>query len=512
MERTDETVVLLPEPSQAFTALQKPVPQNVDVSNRTVYMISPASQASGSLTAPINTTSARTIFSVSCPGNGKIDFAHTMLELRLQFWNGNPAVPGGMVNAVPIYDIFGAMVQNLTFSINGKANPIFASVPGKYLAQHLAYLFMTYSNQALESQPWLFSPCLSEYYGIRETAGALPITNPVHATYQTRLERWFDPTYDGTVSLSNNSGKVFHLTIPLRDVLCSRIGGDSAPLNVREFVLEIQWDPQVNDKGFVKLPGITAPPGAVLTAPACAVSLVGINMLVSTYVMSAGELISGTKDKIAGRDDIMPFLNPRPQDVAAGLSALYPSVANLDHVWIFQEAYGRTNLAGTQIYTDSTQWIVPNCYRSTGGGVNLVASYDGPTGAIANLVGTAWNLASITYGSISQFPSQPIVLVDGTRPVMDQAKFFYDLAIDRISKRDLVPAIPLHIMNKTMPFVVVRPWSPEGITCTRIAKDLILRFGAIGSGYAGQDTQITVVASRVEIYSIGVDGSVRKME
>ena len=95
---------------------------------------------------------------------------------------------------------------------------------------------------------------------------------------------------------------------------------------------------------------------------------------------------------------------------------------------------------------------------------------------------------------------------------MDQAKFYYDLTIGRVGKRDLIPAIPLQIMNKTMPFVNLSPWCKENITMNRIARDLIVRFGTIGPGYAGQNSQFTIVASRIEIYSIGVDGSVRKME
>jgi len=508
MERNDESAVLIPEPSYCFTSAQKAVPQNVDTSNRTVYRTAPTTQSSGTLVSPLNAGGSRTTFAVSCPGNGKIDLAHTCLELSLQFWDGNAGVPGALQNAVPIADITGALIQNITFSINGQSNPVWTSIPDRYLLQRQSYLYMTYSEPALQQLPWLFTPVFSENYAINDTAGGQLPDDAKYATYLQRGQRWFDMTVIAHTLLAQQFTKIHHLTIPLRDLLCSRIGGDSAPLNLREFVLDIVWSPSVNTKGFVRFTGNDGNVPPVLEPPLCAVSVVGASMMVSTYVVSASELISGTKDKVAGKDDILPFYDPKPQDLAAGLTAFYPSVSNLDHVLIVQEAWGRTN-GGTESYSDSEQWLIPNCYRAFGG--HLIERYD--SYLAATLTGTIWGGCSMTYGSIAAFPSQSLILSDGGYPMFDQAKYFYDMAVDRISRRDLIPAISLANMSKTRPFICLRPWSSEGgVSLTRIAKDVVLRWSSFGSGYAGENSQYTMIVSRLQIYSIGTDGSVRKME
>jgi len=507
MSRLDETTAFAPEPSWTYSALQKPIPENTDVLQRTVVRIPPTGSVGGSVLNPINQSGQTTIFNVSTAGNSKILLHQTAIEVDLVFSDGaSPA--GTMVEAVPIFDIWAALINTLSFSLNVQATPIFTSVQGMFLEQHLAYLFTHYSNTQLEQLPWLCTPVMSTQVAIHEGTAANGKTNlGAYPTYEERAVRLFYGTKaeeEGAILILNDTHlKTIRLVIPLRDALGIRLP-DSAPNNLRSMQLSIQWADDRTRKPFVRFNSEAAD-------AACAVSVVGINMLVASSVMSGSETMSSVVNKQAEKMDILGFLVPQPMRLQPALDMIFGSVSNLQMVYIMQSAFEKSNgleEGDYDYYSDACQMVPFNAYRAEDGA--LVDRFD-----IYPLSGLPQG-SSITYGSIGLFPSQPLILNDGgNRLTVDQAKYYYDLAIDRCSRRDLVPAVSRYDFGRTF-FVCLKPFGSENLTLTRVAKDLIVRHTTLSTAPnpagPGDDGRITVVVLKAAVYGLTVDGQVLPLQ
>lgn len=497
MSRLEEQAAFAPEPSWAYSALNKPIPENIDVLNRTVSRVPPTGSPTGTVLAPLNASGSPLNFNFQCAGNSKILLHQTALEINLVFHNGAGAT---LVQSVPIFDIWGALVETMSLSINGTSSPIFTTTQRAFLEQHLAYLITNYSRQQLEELPWLMTPCFADVYASNNPAGG-PELNTI-PTYLARAQRWFYA--DGAGVMTNSQLRVIRLVIPLRDALGIRLP-DSSPNNLRSMILSINWNPDRTVLPFVRFTA-TGPP---LIPPACSVSVLSANLLVASSVMSGAETASSARDRASGEMDILGFITPQFMRLQPSTDMIFGAVANMQMCMILQSTRGVKGdgaaAPGTITYSDATQFLPINAYR-TGAGA-LFAAAD--LGDVPNLPSGC----SISYGSIAMYPSTPMILNDANRISMDEAKYYYDLAIDRVSRRDLVPCVNKALMAKTQPFILLKPFSAENITLTRIAKDLIIRFSSISGAPApavagADDGLVSIIAFRCVAFGLTPDGQV----
>jgi len=506
MSRLDETQAFVPEPTWAYSALAKPLPENVDVLNRTITKVPPVGGVVGTVLAPMNTGGAPTVFNVQTSGNSKILLHQTAIEVELVFHDGIGAT---MVQAVPVWDVWATLVNTISLSVNSQATPIFTSAQGLFTESHEAYMLTYFSNQQLERLPWLFTPCISgKYAQLYETGTAnTGLHGPGNETYLDRASRWF-AAEPGLGAMVGTENRRFKLVIPLRDALGIRLP-DCSPNNLRSMQLSIQWSDDRTEKPFCRFRYLgVAPLPAVQVNPACSVSVVSINLLVASNVMSGSETASSVQDKMAEKMDILGFLAPQPMRLNPSTDMIFGSVANMQHVFIMQSAFQKSNGIATpnKIENSDCLQLVPfNAYRSAV--PQIIASIDSTT-----IVNPPQGV-SIAYGSIAQFPTPPINLSGGTLGIpMDEAKYQYDMVIDRVSRRDLVACVDKRDMQRTMFFIALKPFSSESLTLTRVAKDLLVRMtslsGVPAGGYAGDDGRIVVIAFRAVVYGLAVDGQV----
>jgi hypothetical protein len=116
----------------------------------------------------------------------------------------------------------------------------------------------------------------------------------------------------------------------------------------------------------------------------------------------------------------------------------------------------------------------------------------------------------MSIDGVSYPGSQPVRLTQTTngRVCFDPVPAYreYLKAIARTSRVDTAPAIPYEIFASTMPFIMIKPWSDNGVHLNTHTSDIQFYITGGSSWVRPTGNQISVVVFHLKVFRIGVDG------
>jgi hypothetical protein len=262
----------------------------------------------------------------------------------------------------------------------------------------------------------------------------------------------------------------------------------------------IEWRNNSITKGIEKIINTTPTPDVVGTGR---ILVTSVELICDAYLPTLIEEGSLVQEKANLKPEIWGYtdLEISSQSITKGTDSEINLgiVKNLQMVMVFKSMYNTTNggTAHTNIVYQS-----PTQFSLLGGQISYAAStvlkYSNEISALNHCITTI----QMQYGDDIIYPSRPITLKDGNCPIFLELYYEYCKALNMFNNRTVKP-MPYTVFNSTMPIILFKPFSNNGVHLCQEGKQLTLKISSPESV-----SDITVICFTHKNKFISADGSV----
>lgn len=485
------------DPLYSLTA--EKVPVDKDTIRRESSYISATLGGTGACTAAgcLN-TGKQTIFDITQPSGARLRWGTCCL--RMQFCiattAGTATVPNTgstnyyALNSVP-WDLPAAFFKNLRLDIDSNGQ-LYSCSDSNFRPEFQARLIKDFSyNQLDNMSDVLMTPVFAQRYTreLNDTVTAEFLDPFVLSRANQYCLTQNGKDTSGARAESATHARVITKYIPFT-LLFPRLP-DAIYHNLRKVKITIDW---VNSQDLLDAAATGSKGGAFLTQ---------VDVVTDHYIMSAGQTTAALQEKLSGTPDILPFYNCTiyKEDYTPGSAIRIPGIRNFAAVMVWQPARARDNGKSTTnkaSFASGGEFIFGQ--NTVAANTLIKARADDPDGYPST---TVHGIESVQiFLDQTPYPNTPITTYRTVNSVacQDFAELYYhyQLAVNRVGRRDIGPAVPYDVFRSTMPFIFLAPLPSDAPKPSAEGKDLrIVMTGGYATSSSGQQMTIAVFTFNV---------------
>lgn len=442
-----------------FSILQQKV--GVDSSTEYSQNVIEVATSGGSSPTGINVGQGISEFNMSAQSGTKINLRACALQLKFQFSNAANNGNVGGISMMPWNTAY--VIDTMTLKINGSSAVAFhAQNAGLYYHDFFGRLISNYSGAALEElHNTLFTPIFNNVYG-DSAGGVIPAAPQIYAERRDRCRM-------GT--FTNTCVKIIKFSdlFPIAKI-------DAISTSIMSLSLHITWRDSQNILSYF---------GAVGT-DRC--KIIEAKIINDMCVLSSSQSSQIVDKKMNGLFENIPFIQTESRTLpfVANTQITVPNIANLDRLMLLCPCKG----VGTYCMPDEYLPFSTSQVATARLSVNPISSIQ-------------MRYGNISYPALAIETSVSENAVNHFSP--NQLYYHYMKAIHKDESYALAPAVSELNFERTMPFVMLRPFSSMSPKINPRGYDiqLILNGGTSGVGL----TNIICILFRLSIMQLSADGS-----